>query len=142
MRNINGKILALITAQPTCERIIKIADDFANGMGCEVDVITVQPLKATAEKRSEDMICLTKLSKKTSSNIKIIYSDFPLKAILKEISKIEPIHIFVGQGREQSKFLTGLRLSVTGSPISVIGTDEIIYTIPGVSEDSFVAHLI
>ncbi len=136
----NGKILALITAQLSCERIIKFAEDYADKLGCELVILTAQPHKTTAQKRSKDMICLTELSKKTGRNIEIIYSDSPLTAILKETAKIDPIHIFVGQGGQRSEFLTGLRIYVADSPISVVGTDGIIYSLPGISEDVFTAN--
>lgn len=125
-----NKILALITAQNSCDRIINTAKDYAKKLSCELVVLTSQPLKTTAEKRSKDMICLTKLSKKTEVDIKIIYSDSPLTSIISEVLTINPLHIFAGQGSEGSSFLAGLRIAVADTPISIVGKNSIIYTLP------------
>lgn len=130
-----NKILVLITAQESCKRIIDIANEYADRLAADVDVLTVQPVKADAKRRSKDMICLTGLSRKTHRAIRIIYSDQPLRAIISEAEKLEPIHIFVGQGSEKSSFLTGLRLAPINAPISVVGTDGIIYSLPSMMED-------
>lgn len=140
MKNSNGIILALITAQPSCERIIKIAEDYSIRLGSELIILTAQPHKTTAQNRSKDMVCLTELSKKTGRDIKIIYSDRPLKAVIKETAKLHPKHIFVGQGGQRSEFLTGLRLCAADSPISVVGIDGIVFSLPGISEEIYTAN--
>lgn len=131
------KILALITAQESCKRIIDIAKEYAAHLSADVEVLTVQPVKADAADRSKDMICLTELSKVTGCEIKIVYSDKPLKVIVSECEKQLPIHIFIGQGDDRSSFLSKLRMAPIGSPISVVGADSIIYTLPAMPEEVF-----
>lgn len=130
MINIKRKIFALITAQKSCLRIINIAKDKAKQLNSELKVLTVQPIKADAKTRSMDMICLTELSKESETDISIIYSDNPLKSIINEMWRENPFHIYVGQGSEKSAFLSGLRIALTNAPISVIGTNDIVYTLP------------
>lgn len=132
---ITRKIFALITAQESCKRIIKIAREQARLLSSEVEVITVQPLKAEAKIRSRDMICLTKIAKETDSEIRIIYSDNPLNAIISEAEKNNPCHIFVGQGGEHSCFINRLRLSIPVPPISVVGIEGVIYSIPPIIDN-------
>lgn len=133
--NITRKIFALITAQESCKRIINVAKEQARLLSADVDVITVQPIKADAKSRSKDMICLTEMSKSTESEIRIIYSDNPLKAIISEAKKANPYHIYVGQGSENSSFLNKLRIALVSVPISVVGIDGIIYSLPPILED-------
>lgn len=135
--NNTGTVLALITAQYSCERIINFAKEQAQHLSMNFIALTVQPTKADAKKRAEDMICLTNLSKKCGCDIRIVYSNNPLKSIISETGKISPAHIYIGQGSEKSQFLTNLRLAPIGAPISVIGADNIIYTLPSVTEDLF-----
>lgn len=135
MKKTKGKVLALVTAQYSCERIINTAKQYAENLNCELTVLTAQPLKATPENRSKDMICLTKLSKNTGKNIKIIYSNEPLKAVIREITNTSPVHIFMGNSGENNTFLTMLKVGVTNAPISVVGPEGIIFTL-GFLEDS------
>lgn len=129
------KIYALITAQASCKRIVTVAKEFADRLSAELIVLTVQPIHADAKRRSEDMRCLTALAKETQANIRMIYSDRPLEAICKELEKNQPLHVFTGQGREKSDFVSRLRMELVGAPISVVGMDGVIFSLPPILED-------
>ena len=121
--------MALITAQNSCARILQIAKDYAAHLGCPLDVVTVQPLKAEAHQRSKDMICLTALAKEQQVNIRIVYSENPAKAVIAEVQKNRPVHVFIGQSGEKSVVNEHL-FAPFETPVSVVGTDRIIYTLP------------
>ncbi len=129
------QIFALITAQEHCSHIISVAKEFAERLSAELVVLTVQPIHADAQKRSKDMICLTTLAKQTKCNIRMIYSDQPVSALCKELERSKPTHIFTGQGSAKSNFLSSLRMGLVGAPISVVGTDGVICTLPAIVEE-------
>ena len=132
---VQQQIFALITAQEHCSRIISVAKEFAEHLSAELVVLTVQPIHADAKRRSNDMICLTTLAKTTKCNIRMIYSDKPVSALCKELERCNPTHIFTGQGSAKSDFLSRLHMELVGAPISIVGTDGVICTLPAVIEE-------
>ncbi len=133
------KIYALITAQESCKRIIVAAKEFAERFSADLVVLTVQPIHTDAKRRSQDMRCLTKLAKETDSNIRIIYNEQPLSAICKELERNRPLHIFTGHGSEKSDFLRRLRTELVGAPISVVGLDGVLFSLPHILEDILIS---
>lgn len=130
--NENSCVLALITAQSNCARIIKTAKEYADRFGCALDVLTVQPLKADAKQRSKDMLCLTALAKEQKVNIRIAYSNKPVHAIAAEVKQSAPVHVFIGQSGEKATVNEHL-FAPFGLPVSVVGTNGVIYTLPALA---------
>ncbi|HHW45700.1 MAG TPA: hypothetical protein GXX17_02170 [Clostridiales bacterium] len=125
-------VLACVTAQMSCERIINAAKKMASRMDAELEVITIQPKKQTAENRARDMKCLYNLSRKTGSEIIIYYSDNPVKSIVKHAMDKKVFHIFTGKPDSNNEFVGKLSMVLNHIPISMV-TEDIVFTIPAVS---------
>lgn len=128
----NGKlIMACITAQPSCKRIIENAAEMADRYGAKLCVVTAQPKKQNAKLRARDMRCLDDLSHQTGREITVIYSDDPLISLVNYAKNSDPLHIFTGQQDEKSDFV--MRLSVlTGAPVTMVSENGMVYTFPPV----------
>lgn len=125
----NACVLALITAQSSCARIIKTAKEYAERLNSPLEILTIQPIKAEAAQRSKDMICLTTLAKEHKVNIRIAYSDKPVQAILTEVQQYHPMHVFIGQSGAKATVNEHL-FAPLGLTVSVVGTNGVIYSLP------------
>ena len=73
-------IVACVTAQISCEKIISAAMDLSKKLNCKLIVVTVQKAKEDAKIRANSLKILNTLSKITGCNIDIVYGD-NLKAL-------------------------------------------------------------
>jgi len=121
-------VMACITAQESCERIIDKAKELASHLDTILEVVTVQPKRMEATQRAKEMKSLEYLSKKTNCSITVIYSEHPLDSLASHAASMDPAHIFVGQQSEESAFV-GKLSSLCDSPISMVTCDTV-FTIP------------
>ncbi|MDD4700067.1 MAG: hypothetical protein PHV07_07405 [Oscillospiraceae bacterium] len=121
-------VMACITAQESCERIIVKAKELANHLNTALEVVSVQPKRMEATKRAREMKCLEYLSKKTDCAITVIYSEHPLDSLATHAASMDPVHIFTGQQSNESAFVGKLSV-LCDTPISMI-TSETVFTIP------------
>ncbi len=124
----NKKVLVCITAQDSCIELINKGKELSKRLNLGLEVVTVQPIKMNAIKRSETMKCLNSLSKATDCPITILYSDNVLKSLSQYINKVSPIHIFTGQQGINSEFVVQLSL-MCEAPISVVTKEKTVYTL-------------
>ncbi|MEG1886497.1 MAG: hypothetical protein RR177_00060 [Oscillospiraceae bacterium] len=129
MNNINP-VMACITAQASCEKIIEEAKKMSKRLATKVEVVTVQPRRMEAHKRARDMLQLEKLAKTTNTPITIIYSEHPVDSLASYAAKQDPIHIFTGQQSENSSFVGKLSV-MCDCPVSMVTADSF-FTIPSV----------
>lgn len=127
----SNPVMACITAQESCEKIILKAKELANHLNTVLEVVTVQPKRMEATKRAREMKCLEYLSKKTDSSITVIYSEHPLDSLATHAASMNPIHIFTGQQSEESAFV-GKLSSLCDAPISMVTCDTV-FTLPSPS---------
>ncbi len=126
-------IMACITAQPHCEKIVKAALKLSKQLNKNVIVLTVLPIKDTAENRAAALKSLKLISDSCGVNITIIYSDNPAMTIAAQASIYKPIHIFTG---EDSGFLKSFCKYYKSSPISVV-VDGVFCTVPAAYDVSY-----
>lgn len=128
----SAAVLACVTAQMSCERIISAAKKMASRLDAHLEVITIQPKKQTAENRAKDMKCLYNLSRKTGSEIIIYYSNNPIKSIVKHTMNRKIFHIFTGKPDSNNEFVGKLSMVLNHIPISMVAGD-VVFTIPAVN---------
>lgn len=133
--NKSAVVLACVTAQMSCERIIDTAKKMASRLDAELEVITIQPKKQEAKKRARDMKCLYNLSKKTDSEIIIYYSDNPVKSIAKHTMDRKIFHIFTGKPDRHNEFVGRLSMVLGHIPISMVA-ENVVFTIPAVNNQA------
>ncbi len=117
-------ILCCITAQSSCIAIISKAKELAERIECPIKVITVQPIKQEAERRSADMKILEALSKESGIEISVLYSDNPLLALAEYAEKNLPIHIFTGKQASGSSFVMTLAEKCK-LPVSMVSGESV-----------------
>ncbi len=122
----NKPILACITAQPHCAKIIGDAKMMAERLQTELIVATVQPIKATAEERANSFKALKQLSLECGVDIVIRYSNTPAESLAKQARECEPIHIFMG---ENNGFINRFISLYSEAPISVV-SQNMVFTLP------------
>ena len=112
-------ILAAVTPQLECERIIEAARELAEKMSAELLVVTIQPKKATAQKRSQDIKTLTALSERACVPITVRYSDMPAFSVATAANEQNTLHIFTGSPGN-TDFINLLSALCENIPISVV----------------------
>ena len=112
-------IVAAVTPQLECENIIETAKEFAERMNAELLVVTIQPKKATATKRSQDIKALTALASRTTMPITVRYSDYPAISVATAVSEQNTLHIFTGSPGN-TDFIKKLSALCANIPISVV----------------------
>ncbi len=121
-------IVACVTAQISCEKIIGAALDLSKKLNCKLYVVTVQKAKEDAKIRANSLKILNTLSKITGCSIDIVYGDNPKNALVSYIHKLSPQHIFIGNPNPNTSFYQEF-ISSLPWPISVV-TETTVYTIP------------
>lgn len=121
-------IVACVTAQINCEKIIGAALDLSRKLNCKLYVVTVQKAKEDAKIRAKSLKILNTLSKITGCSIDIVYGDNPKNALVSYIHKLSPQHIFIGNPNPNTSFYQEF-ISSLPWPISVV-TETTVYTIP------------
>lgn len=121
-------IVACVTAQISCEKIIGAALDLSKKLNCKLHIVTVQKAKEDAKIRANSLKILNTLSKITGCSIDIVYGDNPKNALVSYIHKLSPQHIFIGNPNPNTSFYQEF-ISSLPWPISVV-TETTVYTIP------------
>ena len=122
-------ILACITAQSACERIITTGLGMARRLGTSLQVVTVQPKKMAAERRAEAMKCLYRLSKDTGCEITVYYSDKPAARLARHALENDAMHIFTGAADGVNDFVSQVSMLTGSIPVSMVG-EGIVCTMP------------
>lgn len=117
----NNSVMACITPQANCERIIEAAKELAERMGTKVTVVTVQPKQAAPLKRSKDMKLLCSLAQRTGIEISVRYSDNPPKSVAAAARELNAVHIFTGTPAGETDFIGKLSAYVGDLPVSAVG---------------------
>lgn len=128
-RQTNRPIIICITAQSACENIIRTGTEMAKRMGTKAEVITVQPKKMEASRRSETMKSLYDLSKKTNMEITIYYSDHPVNRISQHAIANDAMHILTGMPDKETEFISMLSIMSEDIPVSMVG-GQLLCTLP------------
>jgi K+-sensing histidine kinase KdpD len=123
-------ILACITAQPHCENIVSAAKKLALELSTDLYIVTVLPVKETAQERAQKLKCLKNISKKLDVDIIIRYSDNPASSVAAQARMCQPMHIFIG---EDNGFLNKLFSKYNKAPISIV-SKSIVFTVPMAEE--------
>lgn len=122
-------ILACITAQSACQKIIQTGLDMARHLDTSLQVVTVQPKKMEAEQRAEAMKCLYQLSKDTGCEITIYYSDKPAARLAQHALENGVMHIITGAADGVNDFVSQVSILTGSIPVSMVG-DGIVCTMP------------
>ena len=139
-------ILACITAQSACDKIIKTGLEMARHLATTLQVVTVQPKRMAAEERAEAMKCLYRLSKDTGCEITVYYSDQPAARLARHALENDAMHIITGAADGVNDFVSQVSILTGSLPVSMVG-DGIVCTMPAAmtlagakQSDCFPAH--
>ncbi len=124
-------VMVFITPQASCRQIIHKGAELANRLHSRLMVVTAQPKKADAQCRAADMRCLELLAKATQTEIQILYTDDPLRSLVRFAKKHRPIHIFTGQQSNGSSFVSKLAV-LCNAPVTTVSAGAL-YTLPPIS---------
>ena len=117
--NNKNSVLVCVTPQMACEQAIETAKELATKMSKNIAVITVQPKKAAADKRSKDIKTLTELASKTGIPISVHYSDNPAESVAAAAKDLGAVHIFTG-APGKTDFIAKLSAFCHDIPISIV----------------------
>lgn len=118
-----GPVMACITPQESCRRIIEAAAQLAAKMGTGVEVVTIQPKTQDAKRRAQDMKTLCQLASRTGFEIKVRYSDHPAKSVATAARECGAVHIFTGMPAGSADFVGKLSVLLENVPISLVSND-------------------
>ncbi len=127
-------VLVCVTAQLSCEKLIKAGLELSQKLNRELVVVTVQNKNADAARRAQDLKALNQLSKSTGCSIDIIFSEHITQSLASYIHKIDPCHIFIGNPDSSGHFFEEFMSNVYEAPVSVVN-DKVIYTLPAFQLD-------
>lgn len=106
-----------------CIRIIEAAAEMAGRIHADLTVVTVQPKKQEAVRRSKDMQILCRLASTTGHEISVHYSDSPAKSIAAAAAENNTVHIFIGTPAGNRDFFLQLDTLTGDIPISMVSSD-------------------
>lgn len=132
-----GPVLVCVTAQLGCDRLINSGKELAKRLARPLRVVTVLSKEGNAKEKSNALKILNILSKKTQSDIDIIYSDNASQSLGIHINKLNPCHILIGNPVEGGRFFEEFMSNTYNAPVSVVDNEEkIMYTLPSANYEA------
>lgn len=122
-------VIACVTGQYDCDRIIETAEQLAQDLDCELHVMSVLMPTENYALISDQLEYLNRVSKQAGADMTVIFSSDAPKAAAKFIRENNAIHIAAGMhdGGNQS-FLVEFNKLVPDVSITMVDKERTVYT--------------
>lgn len=129
MYSIKPSILACVTGQYDCDRIIEMSAAIAQEQNCELRVLSVLKPMTDYSKIADELEYLNLVSKENGADMTVIFHDDAPKATAQFVAENNVSRIVTGMhdGGEESFLVMFNRLAPT-VPITMVAEDGTIYT--------------
>ena len=128
MTNQKASVLACVTSQFDCDRIIKTARLLANDNGCSLRVLIVLNPTDNYAIHSEQIQYLHNISIKSDTDMTILFNKDSVKAISEFINQNNICRLVTGVADGKNSFLINLNKECPEIPITMITKDNRIYS--------------
>lgn len=125
-------IIACVTSQESCERLIKSGAEFADELGTTLKVVSVQPIAAGSNGRglgSQELEHLYDVSRQYHAEMNVYFNGDPIKAISSVIAQSDEAvdGIICGQPgmKDSNDFINRLHEAVPELDIYILSTSGI-----------------
>ena len=134
-RNKKSSVLACVTGQYDCDRIINLASELAEIKGVQLHVLSVVRPGVDYSKYSEEFEYLFQTAKAKGADMTVLFSDTAAKATADFAKKIRCKRLVTGMHDGNPKgFLVVLNQLMPKLPITMIDKDLSVYSMETVKE--------
>lgn len=127
-------VLVCVTDQPSSERIIRAGASIAKDSGLALNVVTVLPKGFVSEKTSAILQSLYDTANSLGAEMYFYFNSEPALTIAVHAKKKGSVHIVSGKpGVNSNMFIETIKGLLPHLPISIVDSDNRMYTIPAVS---------
>ncbi len=122
-------VIACVTGQYDCDRIIETAEQLAQDLDCELHVMSVLMPTENYALISDQLEYLNRVSKQAGADMTVIFSSDAPKAAAKFIRENNAIHIAAGMHDGGNKsFLVEFNKLVPDVSITMVDKERTVYT--------------
>ncbi len=116
--------VACVTAQQSCDRLIRAAKAISDNQKAKLMVVSVMNMTATKENYEEQINTLDYLRSVCSElgvEFTLLYSENPVQAVAKHIKNIHAVQIFTGEPKEgENSFVNLINAVLPKAEITII----------------------
>lgn len=129
MKNTKSAVLACVTSQFDCDRIIRIAKEIADSSDCELRVMSVLKPTTNYSSVSDEIEYLYLTSKESGADMTVLFSDNAPKVTAEFVknNNVERIVTGMHDGKDNSFLVKFNELSPT-TPITMVSKDNMVYS--------------
>lgn len=129
MYNSNRSVVACVTSQYECDRIIETAEQLARELDCELHVLSVLMPTENYALISDQLEYLNRVSKDAGADMTIIFSSHAPEAAVKFVNENNAVRIVTGlhDGGHES-FLVRFNRMAPEMSITMVDKDRNVYT--------------
>lgn len=130
MKNEKSSVLACVTGQYNCDRIIKTAKQIADDCDCELRVLSVLKQTSDFSKTADQIEYLYLVSKSVGADMTVLFENDAPKAAAEFVENNNVMRIVTGMhdGKDDSFIIRFNQLSPETS-ISMISKDDMVYSL-------------
>ncbi len=130
MKNDTSSVLACVTGQFNCDRIIKTAKQIADDCDCELRVLSVLKQTSDYSKVAEQIEYLYRVSKSVGADMTVLFEDDAPKATAEFVENNNVTRIVTGMhdGKCDS-FIVKFNQLLPETSISMISKDNMVYSL-------------
>lgn len=124
-----SSVLACVTSQYDCDRIIKTAKQIADDCSCELRVLSILKPTSNYTAVSDQIEYLYLVSKESGADMTVLFNDDAPKATADFVNENNVKRIVTGMhdGRDGS-FLVMFNKLAPGVPITMVAKDNMVYS--------------
>ena len=135
MKEIRSSVLACVTSQYDCDRIIKTAKKIADDCDCELRVLSILKPTGNYTTVSDRIEYLYLVSKESGADMTVLFHDDAPSAVAEFAKENNAIRIVTGMhdGGDES-FLVMFNKLAPKTPITMVAKDNMVYSMELYSE--------
>lgn len=129
LKNTKSAVLACVTSQYNCDRIIRIAKEIADSSDCELRVMSVLKPMSDYSSVSDEIEYLYLIAKESGADMTVMFSDDAPKVTAEFVrdNNVERIVTGMHDGKDNSFLVKFNELSPT-TPITMVSKDNMVYS--------------
>ena len=135
MKEIRSSVLACVTSQYDCDRIIKTAKKIADDCGCELRVLSILKPTGNYTTVSDRIEYLYLVSKESGADMTVLFHDDAPSAVAEFVKENNVKRVVTGMhdGGDES-FLVMFNKLAPKTPITMVAKDNMVYSMELYSE--------
>ena len=135
MKEIRSSVLACVTSQYDCDRIIKTAKKIADDCDCELRVLSILKPTGNYTTVSDRIEYLYRVSKESGADMTVLFHDDAPSAVAEFVKENNVKRVVTGMhdGGDES-FLVMFNKLAPKTPITMVAKDNMVYSMELYSE--------